>query len=191
MAVELTQPAIEEAPVSDRELIARTRRGDSAAFAELYRRHEGIALARARRLSRSTDDGEDIVAEAFAKILDLLLRGGGPHDDFRPYLLTCVRHGCFDLGRGSHTVSVDPVEMPEESSAGRHAEFTEGVETSMVLKQALESVPLRWQRILWQMEVEDRSLGDVSREMALSPGAVASLSYRARKALSAAYLDER
>ncbi len=38
-------------------------------------------------------DSEDIVAEAFASILDLLHRGGGPEDDFRPYLFTCIRHG--------------------------------------------------------------------------------------------------
>jgi len=188
MAVELRRPSADLTACSDRELIAGTRTGDSEAFAELYRRHEGVALSRARQLVRSASDSEDIVAEAFVKILDLLLRGGGPVDDFRPYLLTCVRHGSVDRGRRSRTVAVDPAEM-RDSAAANPAEFTDGVENAMTLKTAIASVPSRWQSILWRMEVEDRSIGDVSKELALSPGAVASLSYRARKALSAAYLD--
>jgi DNA-directed RNA polymerase specialized sigma24 family protein len=40
---------------------------------------------------RNRSEADDVVAETFAKILDLLHRGGGPDDAFRPYLLTAVR----------------------------------------------------------------------------------------------------
>jgi DNA-directed RNA polymerase specialized sigma24 family protein len=39
---------------------------------------------------RNRAEADDVVAETFAKILDLLHRGGGPDDAFRPYLLTAV-----------------------------------------------------------------------------------------------------
>ena len=40
-----------------------------------------------------------MVAETFAKILDLLHRGGGPDDAFRPYLLTAIRRVAYDRHR--------------------------------------------------------------------------------------------
>jgi len=41
----------------------------------------------ARQLVRGQAEADDVVAETFAKILDLLRRGGGPEGAFRPYLL--------------------------------------------------------------------------------------------------------
>jgi DNA-directed RNA polymerase specialized sigma24 family protein len=38
-----------------------------------------------RQLVRNRAEADDVVAETFAKILDLLRRGGGPDDAFRPY----------------------------------------------------------------------------------------------------------
>ncbi len=51
MSVELRRPAADLTICTDRDLIARTRTGENTAFAELYRRYEGAALARARQLS--------------------------------------------------------------------------------------------------------------------------------------------
>src|SRR5689334_21731591 len=78
--------------VSDSELIARVRAGDAAAYEELFLRHRDVAIRYARRFA--DDQGaEDLCAEAFAKILDLLQHGKGPDVAFRAYLLTTVRTG--------------------------------------------------------------------------------------------------
>jgi len=53
----------------------------------------------ARQLVRNRSEADDVVAETFAKILDLLHRGGGPDDAFRPYLLTAVRRAAYDRHR--------------------------------------------------------------------------------------------
>jgi DNA-directed RNA polymerase specialized sigma24 family protein len=79
-----------ESPPGDADLIAASRAGDAAAYDTLYRRHVAAANSLARQLVRNRAEADDVVAETFAKILDLLHRGGGPDDAFRPYLLTAV-----------------------------------------------------------------------------------------------------
>jgi DNA-directed RNA polymerase specialized sigma24 family protein len=74
---------------SDSELIARVRGGDTDAYGLLFERHRDAAIRLARQLSSS--DADDLVAEAFAKLLPLLRSGGGPDLAFRAYLLTTVR----------------------------------------------------------------------------------------------------
>jgi len=84
-------PPAEPLPPGDTDLIAASRAGDAAAYDTLYRRHVASAHSLARQLVRNRAEADDVVAETFAKILDLLHRGGGPDDAFRPYLLTAVR----------------------------------------------------------------------------------------------------
>ena len=73
---------------SDAELITAIRSGDMAAYGELYRRHVASARSLARQLVRGPAEVDDVVAETFSRVLDLMRRGGGPQDAFRPYLLT-------------------------------------------------------------------------------------------------------
>src|SRR5687768_6515047 len=77
--------------VSDRELLARVRAGDPSAFGELWERHEPEARAFARYLTRSPHESDDVVAEAFAKVLRAIHGGAGPTETFRPYLMTAIR----------------------------------------------------------------------------------------------------
>ena len=80
----------------DSELLASAREGNDAAFGELYRRHVGAGRAAARSLTRSSVDAEDAVSEAFARVLAVMRRGGGPEIALRPYLMTVVRNVCYD-----------------------------------------------------------------------------------------------
>lgn len=84
---------------SDADLIKASRTGDAAAYDSLFRRHVAAAHGLARQLVRNRAEADDVVAEIFAKILDLLHRGGGPDDAFRPYLLTAVRCAAHDRHR--------------------------------------------------------------------------------------------
>jgi len=86
-------------PPSDADLITASRSGDAAAYDTLYRRHAPAARTLARQLVRGQAEADDVVAETFAKILDLLRRGGGPEGAFRPYLLTAVRRAAYDRHR--------------------------------------------------------------------------------------------
>lgn len=100
-------------PPSDADLIAASRAGDTAAYDTLYRRPVSAAHDLARQLARGRPEADDVVAETFVKILDLLHRGGGPDDAFRPYLPALPRLRCAvapcrasaDPCRGSNATS--------------------------------------------------------------------------------------
>src|SRR3954451_19018345 len=74
----------------DAELISAVRGGDSDAYGELFARHVDAARRLARQLTGPAD-ADDLVSDAFTKVLTVLQRGGGPDLAFRAYLLTAVR----------------------------------------------------------------------------------------------------
>jgi RNA polymerase sigma-70 factor, ECF subfamily len=79
---------VEGRPLDERELIARARRGDVAAYEELVRAFQDLAH-RAAYLVGGAEDAEDAVQEGFVKAYHALprFRDGSP---FRPWLLRIV-----------------------------------------------------------------------------------------------------
>ncbi|MEU7744427.1 sigma-70 family RNA polymerase sigma factor [Nonomuraea sp. NPDC049158] len=88
-----------ESPQSDADLLHAVRAGDATAYRELHDRHVAAARSLARQLVRGEAEADDVVAESFTKILDLVGRGGGPSAGFRTYLLTAVRRTVCDRTR--------------------------------------------------------------------------------------------
>ena len=94
---------------SDAELIDRARSGDTRAFGELWRRHYRSA-ARVARQFTSSIDADDLVSEAYARIYQRVLAGGGPTGAFRPYLYTTIRNLASSWGAASRDVQVDVID---------------------------------------------------------------------------------
>lgn len=174
--------------IGDPELIALVRGGDTAAYEQLFVRHRDVALRLARRLA-DPSKADDIVAEAFAKILDLLQRGKGPDVAFRAYLLTTVRTVHLNLIRAGQRESptdddgLEGLATPLTDDAD--ARFDEGA-----IARAFRQLPERWQSALWMTAVEGLPNEEVSRQLGIRANAVASLAFRARAGLRQAYLAE-
>src|SRR4051794_6013632 len=96
--------AVDLNPPSDAELIAAVRGGDSAAYGQLFERHQAAALRLARQLA-GPSDADDLVSDAFTKVLAVLSAGGGPDLAFRAYLLTAVRRLHVDKIRRTSKVT--------------------------------------------------------------------------------------
>ena len=62
--------------LTDPELISRVREGDVAAYGTLFSRHVDAAT-RLGRVLVGPSDADDLVSEAFVKVLNVLLGGGG------------------------------------------------------------------------------------------------------------------
>ncbi|WP_405395127.1 sigma factor [Microbispora hainanensis] len=158
------------------ELLEAVRGGDTAAFGTLYRRHSAAARSLARQVVQGEDAVEDLLVEAFARVLEAVRRGGGPACAFRPYLLASVRRyaaaGVADLADGD-SLYVDP-------------ELT-GLERSP-LARAYRSLPERWRALLWHVEIEGGRPADAGPLLGLSGRAAALLVRRARQGLREAYL---
>ena len=175
-------------PPSDADLIAASRSGDAAAYATLYQRHVAAANSLARQLVRDLAEADDVVAESFAKILDLLGRGGGPEGAFRPYLLTVVRRAAYDRHRAMRRQLVtDQLEAFDPGIAFADPAVAH-LERSMIAR-AFASLPERWQAVLWHTEIEGAKPAEVASLLGLSANGVAALAYRAREGLRQAYLQ--
>ena len=170
---------------TDEELVDRVRDGSDDAFAELYRRHRKVAERTAAWLLGSRRDVDDAVADAFAAVLQALRNGNGPKENFRAYLLACVRNGCT-LRRSR---SITPVTLDPEA-AGVALEDPERYVEADTVARAFAALSPRWQQALWMTEVEQRSVADVGAQLGLAANAVAALTHRAREGFAQAYLSE-
>jgi RNA polymerase sigma factor (sigma-70 family) len=170
----------------DETLIERTRKGDKRAFGELWRRHyrSGVTVAH----SFTSLDADDLVSEAFVRIYKRTLDGGGPHGAFRPYLYTTIRNLASTWGAASKkTVQVDAF---DEIEPGESAEepVARSLDRSLTVA-AYQSLPVRWQTVLWYTEVEGLDPSEVAPILGMSANGVAALSYRAREGLRKAWLQ--
>ena len=172
----------------DAELIAAVRGGDLDSYGELYARHVDAARRLARQLTTPAD-ADDLVSDAFTKVLTVLQRGGGPDLAFRAYLLTAVRRLHVDrLRSGSRLRSVDDL-TPFDPGLPFHDTAVEGFDNAAAAK-AFASLPERWQMVLWHTEVEGQKPADIAPLLGMSANSVAALAYRAREGLRQAFLSQ-
>ena len=175
-----------EPTTSDEALVERTRSGDQRAFAELWRRHYRSG-ARVARQFTSSIDADDLVSEAYTRIYQRVLAGGGPTGAFRPYLYTTIRNLASTWGAKAKDVQVDDIadfEDPDtiEDPASLALDRT-------LTARAFRSLPDRWQSVLWYTEVEGMDPHEVAPILGMTANGVAALSYRAREGLRKAWLQ--
>lgn len=176
---------------SDAELILQVRAGDRDAFGVLYERHSGAARALARQYV-PLSDVDDVVADAFSKLFEMLRRGAGPDAGFRTYLYTVVRHRAFDVTKGASRTrpsTDDEIESVLGRVASNEDPALAGFEASVVSK-AYFDLPDRWREVLWCVLVDDLKPADVAPLLGLTPNGVSALLYRAKEALRAGYLQQ-
>lgn len=177
-------------PTADADLIRLAREGDADAYGLLYERHVGAATALARQISRNDADADDLVADAFARVLVAIRNGNGPTDAFRPYLLTAVRRRAYD--RTDRAAREELVQEPAEDRT--FAELVADLaETDHVDRDlattAFLTLPERWQAVLWHLEVEGASPAEAGELLGLNANATSVLAHRAREGLRQAFLQ--
>jgi RNA polymerase sigma factor (sigma-70 family) len=171
----------------DAELISAVRGGDVDAYGELFGRH----VEAARRLGRQLvagPDVDDLVSEAFAKVLAVLQRGGGPDLAFRAYLLTAVRRLHVDRIRATSRLHTTDDLTPFDPGVPFRDTAVEGFENAAAAR-AFASLPERWQMVLWHTEVEGQKPADVALLLGMSANSVSALAYRAREGLRQAFIS--
>ncbi|MFD9702921.1 sigma-70 family RNA polymerase sigma factor [Lentzea sp. NPDC059081] len=184
---------IGQRPPSDSDLIDAVREGKVEAYGKLYERHVRSANILAMQLSTSSADADDLVADAFAKVLAALRSGGGPGTAFRPYLLTAVRHAAYDKTRKEKRLELagDVEEVPGATKATSVPFRDKAVEDldQALAASAFATLPERWQTVLWHTAIEGQSPGEIAPLLGLTPNGVSAMAFRAREGLRKAFLQ--
>ncbi len=177
------------ASVDDADLICRTRDGDSEAYGVLFARHRTAGTLLAFRYARGQQAAEDLVADAFTRVLASLKRGNGPTTDFRNYLFTTIRRTAI-TGYAKTDPEIDIADFGSlEHSAQFPATPPPRIFGDGVIGDAFLSLPPRWQQALWYIEVEGLPVGDAAKLLGLTANSTSALVYRAREGLRTAYLE--
>ena len=175
---------VELALLGDPALADLVRADDSEAFAELWRRHAIAGTAAARQFS-SIADPQDIVSEAYLRILRALQQGGGPHEAFRPYLYRTVRNIALDWRSRHPSVSLEEIDDLAEPGAPMDATVLDNAVTA----RAFDQLPERWQAVLWYLEVEGMTPSEAAPHLGLSPNSTSALAARAQEGFKSAWLQ--
>ena len=166
-------------------LVQDCREGKAGAVLELFSTHWEPALAYANVLSRSSHDAEDVAATASLKSLTAMRRGKGPDGPVRPYLLRAVRTAACDRHASAEHPSGRIIELADgQNTDGLH----NGSKEHDFVAEAFATLPLRWQKVLWFVEIEGLKPREAAPLLDVAPNALSALLRRARKGLREAYL---
>jgi RNA polymerase sigma-70 factor (ECF subfamily) len=145
----------------------------------------GAAYNLARWLVRDDRDAEDVVQEAYLRAFRFF--GGYRGGDSRSWLLTIVRNTCYTwLQQNRSRELSDPID-DKLDEVGISTENPETIllETvdALLVRQALEELPIEFREILIMREMEDLSYKQISTIADLPIGTVMSRLARGRKRL--------
>jgi len=170
---------------SDAELLERVRGGDKRAYGMLWDRHRRAGLNAARAIT-SAFDADDLVSEAFMRVLNAINRGNGPTAAFRPYLITTIRSVAARWGAQPAELTPDELEVVDPDSSDEA--FAERFDQSLTVR-AFNTLPERWQEVLWYTEAEQLPPREVAALIGIKPNAVSALAKRAKEGLRHAWVQ--
>ncbi|MET9325024.1 sigma-70 family RNA polymerase sigma factor [Streptomyces sp. NPDC003038] len=174
---------------SDAELTERARAGNTEAFAELFRRYWDAAVRLAASHVQDTHIAQDLAAESFVRVFQILKSGGGPETSFRCYLNRVLHNLSTEWGKNTRRWVLVPDVSLYETQKGNSAEskFLKEFDHALVI-EALCSLPERWKIVLWYTVIQGYRPATLAGYFGISPNSVSALTYRAKEGLRQAYL---
>ncbi|WP_181034068.1 sigma-70 family RNA polymerase sigma factor [Arthrobacter sp. GMC3] len=173
------------ADFSDLELISLTRSGDERAYAVLWNRHRSAGIRAARSITAKFDP-EDMLQEAFVRILSTLKGDGGPKEAFRPYLYSVLRS--ISMSWAPSGVTTTPLENLYADSEPSYEFEGESLEKT-ITSRAFANLKPEWRRILWYTEVEGMTPREIAPLLGMKANSIAALAYRAKEGLRVSWLQ--
>lgn len=162
---------------SDEELVRRFRAGTPQALDQLVERYVRPAIGVAREYSADLDEAEDLIQEAFQRVV----RGLPQFDTrqrFAPWFFTILRN----LGRNEirRTARMQPLDTINPASRERPGEDAINAELRREIDRELSSMPAQQSACFRLCEIEGFSSHEVGEMMGLAPPTVRTHAHRAR-----------
>lgn len=172
---------------TEAELIAAVLKGDAASFEPLIERYSPRVFATARRYARRESEVEDIVQEVWLKAFQKLksFRGEAP---FEHWLMRLAVRTCYDFLRShqrNRESSFSELTEPEDDWLERFIHNPETAEDDAAAARQLVQRVLRQlsppaRLVITLLEIEDRSVKEISRLTGWSVPLVKVRAFRAR-----------
>jgi RNA polymerase sigma-70 factor (ECF subfamily) len=185
-----TRAGLAKFPVMERteaELIAAALKGDAASFEPLVEKYSPRVFATARRYARRESEVEDIVQEVWMKAFQKLgsFRAEAP---FEHWLMRLAVHTCYDFLRGhqrnresSFSELSDPEQDWLDHFVTQPESATENADAArQLIERLLEQLSPPARLIITLLEIEDRSVKEISKLTGWSVPLVKVRAFRAR-----------
>lgn len=172
---------------TEADLIAAVLQGDAASFEPLIRKYSPRVFATARRYARRESEVEDIVQEIWLRAFQKLksFRGEAP---FEHWLMRLAVRTCYDFLRGhrrNRETAFSDLTEPEDDwlerfvsqpeTAGEHA-----AAARQLIERLLEQLSPAARLVITLLEIEDRSVKEISQLTGWSVPLVKVRAFRAR-----------
>jgi len=165
----------------DARLMAEVAAGNLDAFENLVIRQQKSAWSLAYRFLGNAPDAEDVVQEAFLRILRAAPRYR-PAAQFRTYLFSIVGNLCKDRLPKKRAVFLEEAALLRDPKPDA-GETLESRERSAAVRSALDSLPARQRVAVLLRHYEGLSYDEIAGTLRISAKAVDSLLHRARRTL--------
>jgi RNA polymerase sigma-70 factor (ECF subfamily) len=154
------------------------------AFASLYRERYRAVYRYVLLMLRSTNDAEDVTAEAFGRAYSAWLRGHGPQSQSPlPWLLQIARRIVIDRSRRARLLAWLPLPLLAPNQEPQAEDETGRSDFWLWFDSFARQLPPRQREVLilrYQRDLDDQTIGEI---LGLSPSGVRSLVSRACEAL--------
>lgn len=166
---------------SDEELMLSVRDGDLQAFDQLVLRHQSAAWGVAYRFLGDADEAEEMVQEAFLRILDAADRYRSTAS-FRTYFYRVLTRLCIDHKRNLRPIPTD--KLPDTPAPGpTQGQHIECIETDLAIQKALDALSPKYRMVILLRYFEGLSGAEIAEAMKTTPKGVERLLARARQSL--------
>lgn len=160
---------------------ARREDATAARVEQLYTSHASLVRSVCRSLLRDRVEADDAVQQTFLSAQRALLNGSSPRDG-AAWLATIARHESLARVRARMR---DPLPVDTEAEAGGPDAYSAAVKRHEAgeLRNALAELPPQQRDAILMREVRGFSYEEVASALAVTPAAVESLLFRARRSL--------
>ncbi len=183
---------------TDRELVARVRNGDAAAFGLIMRRHNGWLYRLARSVLKDGSEAEDVLQETYVRAYTKIDRVVGP-DGFASWLgKIALNEAISRIRKQSRVILLEDHlgrsrgqsnETRMETVTSDHPDperLAASVELGRLIEEAVDGLPTDFRTVFVLRAIEGLSVAETSDYLSIRPETVKTRFHRARTLLRAA-----
>ena len=174
--------------LTDGQLVASSRNGDSTAYGELVNRHQAAVNNLARTMIRDFQYAEDLAQETFLKAYSFLGDLQEP-EKFGGWILTILRHTALDFLRARkdsvslETLQQDGFEPQDSVQDDAQSAVVESHEEEMRVLEALQGLRADYREIIVLKHVERLSYKEIAERTKMTVSGVGEKLSRVRALL--------